>query len=316
MALNLNVGPRATLKRRTCELAQLWLIIRLDGTEYRFTSYDERIDRPQRTGYGPGPGITGFANRRETGLADRTTELAGLIDRGQSFYPGITTTALESGRLWGASVQQITCNPMWPWKLLTFNDWDIAGLDFDDVEWRMKLVGITGRTKQKHGDIMGRLCQNTLGVNDGKRSFCPVNTLVWPLLVTASTVLGSPTPTKTTISVQKGGGTGFTNAVHFVNEYFSRGFVRITSGPNAGLEELIEQSLFVASGTQQLTLQRPMPFLFTAGDSIDVTVGCDKLPLTCRDKFSALQGIGGIGGFRGFPDMQGIDAVIRSPWAS
>ena len=50
-----------------------------------------------------------------------------------------------------------------------------------------------------------------------------------------------------------------------------------------------------------------MPEPIAAGDTFDVTAGCDKQFSTCHDKFA------NVVNFRGFPHIPGNDFVISYP---
>jgi len=306
MTAPLSAAAKAAFRRRTGGLASAWRVVRLDGDDYRFTQHDQVLDSRTLRGYSPKPGLVTFTNRRQAGLRDATTELAGLVDDGNSFPAGITSDDLEAGRLWGGFCWQSTLAWPFPWHTVGFNIWQIQDVEWEGHEWRLRLAGWTSLTKEKIGDIISRDCQNTLGLNAPPRSFCRANIQVAPFKVTSSTVTASITPSRVEFTCD-----GFDQTEH-VNNYFDRGFVSIKSGSNVNQEELIELSS-VGGGPNEfsLRLSRPMLFALEVGDTLDVFTGCDKTPTTCDQKFDQLQT-----SFRGFPDMGGMDELLISPSAT
>lgn len=70
------------------------------------------------------------------------------------------------------------------------------------------------------------------------------------------------------------------------------GTVQFTSGPNNGVSRSIKA---VASGPDVIRFSYPLEFTPGIGDTVTVTVGCDKTPGVCAARFSNLDN------FRGFP---------------
>jgi hypothetical protein len=80
--------------------------------------------------------------------------------------------------------------------------------------------------------------------------------------------------------------------------YFDYGLMTITSGANAGLVREVKSFL-----PGQWTLQQAFPFPVTGTETYTMVAGCDKLPETCRVKFSNLINFGGE------PFVPGIDRM-------
>lgn len=308
----------AALRRRTGSLCQVWRVNRADGGSYRFTTANQKVDTRLHEQHNPSPGIITFANRREVGTKDATTELHGLIDTGESQPVGITFEDCRARRLLGATLTQELVNWEFPFAdPLVQNAWLLQDFDFNEREWQFRLAGLTADLKVKLGDIHSRQCQNDLGVFAPIRSYCPVDVNVWPLNVLSCSVTGDTTPDKRTITIENAtGGSGLVDPVHDDENYFAFGRIRVTQGTNSGLEELVEASVKFATGKQTITLSQPMPFAFAVSDVVTIWVGCDKTAATCIAKFNAFQGINFQGGFRGFPDIPGTDALLRNPSGS
>jgi len=270
----------------------------------------------------PRPGLSNFANRRVTGLASRSTEISGIISD-----DGITYDDLMQGRVWGSRITQSSVDWAFPFVAnLIWNVWYVNGIEYDDKEWRMTLVGITSRLLGKRGETFGRTCQNQLGQFFTQyggsvmvtTSTCPVNINDYPFKIPAAVIQSGAT--KRVFNVVKSGSVnGFGHADHATyDNYFSNGYVQFKDGDNKEMQETILSEVRVDASTRTITLMRPLPNAPAVNDTCDVFAGCDKNLETCRDKFDALQGHsgGGItnhGGFRGFPEIPGTDDSIRYP---
>ncbi len=322
------IATRTRTKRITATLCWAVEIQRVDGRVHKMATHDALFSTKSTAFYTPQPGHTVFAQRREAGLRDRTTEISGIIDDGDGTAivgEGITFEDLLAGRLKDSTAEYDLVNWMFPFfGESTINHvYDIADIEWDDTEWRLRCVSKTNKLKQKRGDIVSPLCQNELGINDGVRSFCSAIIQNHPETVLAATVSATITPTTRTFSLLNAGGAGvgFISATH-VNDYFSHGFVREVTGGvppnqrNSGLIETVEDSQDLGGNEQQITLQVALPFLPIVGDKFDITVGCDKQDTTCRDKFSSITFPVFDESFRAMPDVPGFDRAIRHPRAT
>ncbi len=90
----------------------------------------------------------------------------------------------------------------------------------------------------------------------------------------------------------------------FAHDWFTRGLLRFTSGPALG--QAVEVKSHVAQvGGVTIDLWQPARGPLTAGQTFEVTAGCDKHLATCTAKFSNTIN------FRGFPHMPGNDILTR-----
>ena len=90
----------------------------------------------------------------------------------------------------------------------------------------------------------------------------------------------------------------------FANDWFTRGRLTFTGGPNAGLAVEVKEHRIEADGVR-LALWQRMPAPLAEGDLFAVTAGCDKRFESCRAKFANAVN------FRGFPHLPGNDFVAR-----
>jgi uncharacterized phage protein (TIGR02218 family) len=72
---------------------------------------------------------------------------------------------------------------------------------------------------------------------------------------------------------------------------FNLGYVRFTSGLNVNLVRTIKTC--VGQGTVSTTLMTPLPNTPQIGDTLLITMGCDKTQTTCQNKFNNLNNFGG-----------------------
>ena len=90
----------------------------------------------------------------------------------------------------------------------------------------------------------------------------------------------------------------------FAADWFSRGLLTFTSGAAAG--QGIEVKLHaVQGGVATIELWQPARGPLEAGQTFEVTAGCDKHLDTCAAKFA------NVANFRGFPHMPGNDVLVR-----
>jgi len=335
--IELSNGAMNLLRRHTSRLAYVWQINRPDGGQpLQFTTHDQILNRHDSTIYDPRPGLTMSANRRGSGIGEKSIEISGLIGDG-----GVTYQDLHQGRLWGSVVMQYMQDWAYDFApLMMKNEWYVNDIVYDDRSWTFQLTGLSGRLAGKRGEVFSRLCQNELGVMNmltnstvPTTSACPVDINEYPLLVQDIAIIDSSTthgvdPTLRTIYVKRAGSVnGLAHTAHtdgdYAATYFKYGRIVFQSGSLDGLQETIYDEVTLstaayAAGVRAFTMMRPLPDLPLVGDLIDAFVGCDKNWQTCKGKFDALQGDvslhpGTSGGFRGFPDIPGTDVASTYP---
>ena len=93
-------------------------------------------------------------------------------------------------------------------------------------------------------------------------------------------------------------------------DFFSAGKITWQTGQNAGLSKEIKTHAILAGSPTgaNITLQEPMPYTVSAGDTFVIFAGCTKrYAEDCLVKFNnALN-------FRGFPFLPGDDLLLRGP---
>lgn len=93
----------------------------------------------------------------------------------------------------------------------------------------------------------------------------------------------------------------------FADDFFARGLLTWTSGPNTGRTMEVKAHYKGIVGADTIELWRRMSEDIAVGNGFTVTAGCDKQFETCRVKFANGDN------FRGFPHMPGNDYVTAYP---
>lgn len=75
--------------------------------------------------------------------------------------------------------------------------------------------------------------------------------------------------------------TAFTHAMAQAAGYFTLGVITMTSGLNTGISRTVRMHT-----STTFTALQPWPFAVAAGDTFDVTPGCDGTSATCTSKFN------------------------------
>lgn len=263
----------------TTTLARLWKITRRDGEVYGFTDHDRRITYPvvDGTTYVPSSAFDASAIATRDQLNTDNLEAVGLLDAA-----GITAADIEAGRWDGAQVQIIEVN----WADLTMGHNTLRVGELGEVQRRgqtysAELRGLMAKLGNRVGRIVTPGCDAVLG--DAR---CGV-------ALGGLTVLG----TVTDVTSQR-----IFEVAALTQEaaYWDGGVLTFSSGANDGLA--MEVKAHAADGL--LTLQLPMPYPVTVGDSISIVPGCDRSFATCRDRYNNTVN------FRGFPDVPGQDQVL------
>ena len=273
----------AHLRAGVTHTCHCWVIRRRDGVTLGFTDHDSHLQF-DGIGFAPQNGLSARAIASTTGLSINNTEAFGVLSD-----DAISEADILAGRFDGAVVQV----------------WLVR---WDDVEARKTLFrGSLGEITRGAGGFEAELHGLTEALNliQG-RSY----------LRTCSAVLGDADCTfdlshasyrlDYTLGVQSDGQVFALSGVENFNAgWFEGGQLEVRSGPAAGLRGLIK----IDEGTQdrEVTLWAPLNAPVGPGDALRLTAGCDKRPVTCREKFANFLN------FRGFPDMPGDDWLVSVP---
>lgn len=267
----------------TTHTCHCWLIVRRDGRMLGFTDHDRTLQF-DGVSYAPQNGLSARAIASTTGLSVNNTEAIGMLSD-----DAIAEADILAGRFDGAAVQV----------------WLVC---WDDVALRKMLFrGTLGEITRGAGEFTAELHGLTAALNQTQgRSY----------LKTCSAVLGdrrckfatdhASYQFDYTLSVPSDGQVfDVADGASFNAGWFENGTLRVLSGAGAGLQGVIKRD----SGTEArvLTLWSPLQAVIRAGDLIRITAGCDKRPVTCREKFNNFLN------FQGFPDIPGDDWLVSVP---
>ncbi|KQB98259.1 hypothetical protein AL073_05105 [Loktanella sp. 1ANDIMAR09] len=273
------------LQSGTTHTCHCWLIVRRDGRMFGFTDHDRTLQF-DGVSYAPQNGLSARAIASTTGLSVNNTEAIGMLSD-----DAIAEADILAGRFDGAAVQV----------------WLVC---WDDVALRKMLFrGTLGEITRGAGGFAAELHGLTAALNQMQgRSY----------LKTCSAVLGdghckfvtdhSSYRLESRLSVPSDGQVFYVaGGASFNAGWFENGSLRVLSGAGAGLQGVIKRD----SGTETrvLTLWSPLQAVIRAGDLIRITAGCDKRPVTCREKFNNFLN------FQGFPDIPGDDWLVSVPRA-
>jgi hypothetical protein len=105
------------------------------------------------------------------------------------------------------------------------------------------------------------------------------------MCTTAGTSAGSPpTFNSTRGQVTIDGGAQWTS----MNQAYLLGYVKFTTGQNAGLKWSVKAMGLSTGSLIQLQLIKPLPFAVAGGDQLVLVPGCDKTVATCTNVFNNL----------------------------
>lgn len=246
-----------------------------------------------------------------TGFTDHDRDLAfdGLVFEAAA---GLSASAIETSA--GLAVDNLDVVGALTSERL--NDGDLAAGLYDDAAieiWRVNWQAVAERVLLRKGNL-GEVSRGALGFSAEVRGLAhrlnqPVGRL---FQFTCDADLGDArcgldiqtlTATGTILAAQENRIFTVSGIDGFAEGWFERGRLAFTSGANAGAGMEVK---FHAPrpGGATVELWQPMARDVAAGDTFDLTAGCDKLFSTCRDKFSNAVN------FRGFPHMPGNDFVV------
>lgn len=265
-------------------LARCWRLTRQDGLIMGFTDHDQALFFDGVT-FEPESGLTASALEAGTGLAADTHDVSGALSSDR-----ITERDIALGLYDGADVTLFLVDWTHVAARMILSRGLIGEIRHGDAAFEAEITGLADRLDQPVGRAFVHSCNCRLG--DAK---CGVN-----LALPDHSGTGA---VSVLTDAQQFTATGLSG---FDDGWFTGGLLTWTSGANAGQDSHVKAHL--AAGTQvvvELWLSPPLDVL--AGDTFQITSGCDKTAATCADKFDNLLN------FRGFPQMPGDDVAASYP---
>lgn len=274
---------QAKLDSGCTTLAACWIVRRRDGVVLGFTDHDRDLT-VGGTVCRAASGFDGSAAAEKLGFAVGSGEVAGaLVDE------AIAEADIRAGRYDGARVEIHLVDWSEPALAVLLRVMTLGEITRDGTAFRAELRSLTQALDEERGRLYTPRCSADLG--DAR---CGID-------------LTSPGLSATgTVTAADAGGIICAGLGAFSLDALVGGRLRVTSGAADGFSVEIAAQAAVTDGVR-LTLWQPSPEPILAGDTVQVTVGCDKAFSTCRDRFAnALN-------FRGFPHMPGIDRILSVP---
>lgn len=268
---------KAHLDEDATTTCHAWRVTRRDGVVLGFTDHDHDLDF-DGTLFLAASGFEASDWEEAGGLAPAAGEVTGALS-----VDAIDEDDVAAGKFDGARVEIFLVNWAQPDQHLRLRIAEIGEVRRSEGFFRAELRGMAHRLDETRGRIYSRRCDANFG--DGR---CGKNAASADYRATATVV--SADADRMTVNGLGGFPAGF----------FRHGWLRFTSGPNAGVKVDVE-SHRKGSGGVLIDFWLPMAVVPGPGDTLEITAGCDKTFETCRAKFDNQRN------FRGFPHMPGAD---------
>lgn len=275
----------AHLQSGTTHTCHCWLIVRRDGRLFGFTDHDRTL-RFDGVDYTPQNGLSARAIASTTGLSVNNTEAIGMLSD-----DAIAEADILAGRFDGAAVQVwLVCWDDVALRKMLFRG-TLGEITRGAGGFTAELHGLTAALNQMQGRSHLKTCSAVLG---DRRCKFALNHASYQL--------------EHTLAVSSDGQVFAVAAGETFNAgWFESGTLRVLGGAGAGLQGMIKSD--IGTVERVLTLWTPLQAVIGAGDRIRITAGCDKRPVTCREKFNNFLN------FQGFPDIPGDDWLVSVPRA-
>ncbi|MFA8442849.1 DUF2163 domain-containing protein [Yoonia sp.] len=275
----------AHLRAGVTHTCHCWLVRRRDGVVLGFTDHDAPLHFDGVT-FAPQHGLSARAIASTTGLSVNNTEAFGVLSD-----DAIAEADILAGRYDGAAVQiWLVCWDNVAARKTLFRG-TLGEITRGAGGFEAELHGLTEALNQMQGRSYLKTCSAVLGDRQCKFALDQAAYRIDCTLDTPSD------------------GQVFTlSAVQNFNEgWFESGQLEVLSGAARGLKGMIKSD--VGTVDRVITLWSPLNAPVGPGDVLRLTAGCDKRPVTCREKF------GNFLNFQGFPDMPGDDWLVSVPRA-
>jgi len=277
-------GLQDHLDSGTTTMCWCWKLLTNDGRVFGFTDHDNDLTFEAVT-YEAASGFTGSEIAAGLGLSIDNLEVDGALSslkiNEQDLFAGVFDNA--EVEIWQVNWVEVS-------QRLLVKSGNLGEVTRDENSFTAEIRGLSHFLNQPQGRLFQKKCDTDLG-----HERCGVD-LTSPLYRQSGQVIETLAGNRFLVSGLDG----------FSNGWFSSGRLEFTSGNN--LNRASEVKNFTLAGSEvtvELWLQ--MPVGVEAGDSFNLTAGCDKDFKTCKLKFS------NSANFQGFPYMPGNDFVTFYP---
>jgi uncharacterized phage protein (TIGR02218 family) len=280
-------GLATHVAQSSTRLASFIRIDRRDGFTLGLSSHDQPLTIG---GLIYEPGFDPSSVVSSNGLAVDNLEAKGILDS-----ESITEADVDAGMWDYAEVHVFQAN----WKdptlgvLKELRGW-FGEFTFSGSGYTVELRNLAGALNSSIGELVGPGCSATVG--DAR---CKVDLTDYTAAGTVAVVTSDRVFTTDLASATVRLTPSSTGAPPV--DYFNAGLLTWATGVNAGRR--MEVKTYAADGS--LALQLPMVGTVAPGDVFSISAGCAKTREVCVAEF------GNVLNFRGFPDLPGIDKILR-----
>ena len=264
-------------------LARCWIVTRNDGLALGFTDHDRPLYL-EGVLCSPENGLETSATSAGPGFAIGGSDVSGTLNSA-----GLADTDLAAGLWDGTDVKIYLVNWQDPSEPLLQRRARIGEVSRSGAAFTAELRGLAHVLETRQGRVFSSLCDADLG-----DSRCKV-------------AVNSPAyRATTTVTASTREWVEFDGLSTFSDNWFAAGRLVVETGTLQGFASEIASHRTVGT-VVRLTLWQSAPEPIGAGNTVEVTAGCDKHFATCREKFANHLN------FQGFPHMPGSDFVLSYP---
>ncbi|MCP8884246.1 DUF2163 domain-containing protein [Devosia sp. XJ19-1] len=274
----------AHLEQGETTTAHCWRVLRSDGVTLGFTDHDRAVPI-EGTECVPTFGLDGGEVPVRLGQQVETGEVLGVLDSA-----AISEDDILLGRYDGAQVESWLVNWAAPEQRVLLRVDTIGEIVREDGVFRAELRSPQQALNVTRGRVYQGLCDAQVG--DAR---CRVD-----LDLPAHRGTALVTAIIDAFHLRVSGLTGFEE------DWFSFGVGLWSSGRRDGLHDAVLTHRREPEG-DLLGFANRIGEWVEVGDSLEITVGCDRRFATCKSRF------GNTASFRGFPHIPGSDYVLRHP---
>jgi len=275
---------QAKLDSGVTTLCRCWVVTRRDGVVQGFTDHDEDVVLGAVT-CRAGTGFAGSEAVDQLGLAVAGSEIAGALSD-----VALNEADLAAGHYDAATVDLHIVDWREPTLHVVMARGVLGEVRREGMAFAAELRSLAHRLAEESGRLYTATCAADLG-----DAHCGID-------LDDEAFRGSGT-----VAALAGDSLLYVSGLDGFDEgWFTGGRLVFTSGANEGLAVEVKVHRAAGDGVS-LALWQTMPEPVAAGDSFDVTAGCDKRFATCRDRFANAVN------FRGFPHIPGNDFVVSYP---
>jgi uncharacterized phage protein (TIGR02218 family) len=261
----------------TTTLCECWRLTLRSGEVMGFTDHDEPMTFDGTT-FEAQAGFSGSEIHSSTGLSVDNLEASGALKSGK-----LEEARLKSGDFDHAKIEIWRVNWQDPSQRILQRKGNLGEVSYGQGHFTAEVRGLAHFLNQPKGRLFQYSCDANLG--DAR-----CGALIANIPATIINVGES--------SFELSGLDSYTD------DWFTRGLLLWTAGPNAGRSLAIKRQRAVGT-TARIDLWHAPKFLIATGETVFLNAGCDKIFSTCTQKF------GNAVNFRGMPHMPGRDFVLK-----